>query len=202
MSDNASGLVNRQIIRFPKSLSPAAILGFLHVLCGLCEKKVLFADQSPGAPKAMSGKSGAARPVEGRWPANLILDESLTSQKWSRFFYCPKPSKKERDAGLDEFELRARPTMGSGIGGQPNQEIPNNRNTHPCVKPLDLNRYLAGLILPPPRTDAPRRLLVPFSDSGSEMIGGLLADWEDVTSIEKEADYMKLAQARIRHWMP
>jgi hypothetical protein len=91
--------------------------------------------------------------------------------------------------------------MGSGIGGQPDQQIANNKNTHPCVKPLDLNRCLATLILPPARDNAPRRLLVPFSGSGSEIIGGLLAGWEDVTGIEKESEYVKLAKARIKHWV-
>jgi hypothetical protein len=92
--------------------------------------------------------------------------------------------------------------MSSGIGGQPNQQIAkpadrqtsrspnqqiaNNRNTHPCVKPIELNRYLANLILPPERENTPRRLLAPFTGSGSEMIGGLLTGWEDVVSIEHE----------------
>ncbi|HZU33922.1 MAG TPA: hypothetical protein VFB79_22605 [Candidatus Angelobacter sp.] len=75
-----------------------------------------------------------------------------------------------------------------------------SKNNHPCVKPLGLNQYLANLILPPPRTDAPRRLLVPFSGSGSEMIGAMQAGWEDVTGIEKEAEYVKIAEARIKHW--
>jgi hypothetical protein len=146
------------------------------------------------------GKSGEPRPVEGRWPANVLLDESITA-KWTRYFYCPKASKKERDAGLDDFELKPRPTMGSGIGGQPDQQVANNRNTHPCVKPIELNKYLATLILPPPRGEEPRRLLVPFSGSGSEMIGALLAGWEEVVGIEKEPQYVSIAEARIKHWL-
>ncbi len=39
-----------------------------------------------------------------------------------------------------------------------------------------------------------------FSGSGSEMIGAMQSDWEDVTGIEKEAEYVKLAEARINHW--
>jgi site-specific DNA-methyltransferase (adenine-specific) len=75
----------------------------------------------------------------------------------------------------------------------------NIKNVHPTVKPLALNRYLANLILPPKR-ETPRRLLVPFSGSGSEMIGGLQAGWEHVVGIEQEADYVAIANARIRHW--
>ena len=49
----------------------------------------------------------------------------------ARFFYCAKASKRDRDEGLDGFDLKARPTMGNGIGGQPDQQAPNNRNVHP-----------------------------------------------------------------------
>ena len=59
--------------------------------------------------------------------------------------------------------------------------------------------YIARLLLPPPGPQ-PRRLLVPFSGSGSEMIGALLAGWDEVVGIELEADYRRIAEARLRHW--
>jgi 16S rRNA G966 N2-methylase RsmD len=37
---------------------------------------------------------------------------------------------------------------------------------------------------------------VPFSGSGSEMIGAMQAGWEDVTGIEKQAEYVKLARTK------
>ena len=61
----------------------------------------------------------------GRWPANLIHDggEEVTGLlgEAARFFYCPKASKKDRDAD----------------------------NNHPTVKPTDLMRYLCRLVTPP-----------------------------------------------------
>ena len=70
----------------------------------------------------------------------------------SRFFYCPKASKRERNAGLEDFPIKRpddRPETAMGMwdthGVQPQQ------NHHPAVKPLALCRYLAELILPPPR---------------------------------------------------
>jgi hypothetical protein len=79
-----------------------------------------------------------------RWPANLILDESFT-QKWSRFFYCAKASSAERDAGLDSI-----PESIFGVGALSDSGRGRNaRNNHPCVKPIELNRYLANVILPP-----------------------------------------------------
>lgn len=67
----------------------------------------------------------ANRPEGGRWPSNVMHDGSdeVTSKlgKASRFFYCPKPSKKER----------------------------GEANNHPTVKPLELMAYLVQLVTPP-----------------------------------------------------
>lgn len=121
-----------------------------------------------------SAGAPAYDPAQGRWPAN-VLHEGLP-EEWVRYFYCAKASQKERDAGCE------------------------GRNVHPTVKPLDLCRYLATLILPPAdRPQGPRRLLVPFSGSGSEMIGALMAGWDDVTGIEREAEYVEIAKARLSH---
>ena len=43
-------------------------------------------------------------------------------------------------------------------------------NLNPTFKPVDLNRWLASMLLPPASVQ-PRRLLVPFAGVGSEMIG-------------------------------
>lgn len=144
----------------------------------------------------------------------------------SRFKYCAKASRRERDAGLDGFDAgdRKTPMAGRGQGGlkcrtcgkwkasgNPCQcEVPDfeptafqspaQRNTHPCLKPLDLCRYLASLILPPQR-DTPRRILVPFSGSGSEMIGALQAGWDEAVGLEMEAEYVAIAEARLAHWV-
>lgn len=132
-------------------------------------------DKSPGFGMLNGLHSDATGTVTtGRWPANLILDESFTHQ-WTRYFYQAKASAAERTAGT------------------------TNGNNHPCVKSLDLNRYLATLILPPER-DTPRRCLVPFSGSGSEVIGALLAGFEEVVGIEKEREYVQIAEERIKHW--
>ena len=73
------------------------------------------------------------------------------------------------------------------------------RSNHPTHKPIRLAEYLARLLLPPV-LDTPRRLLVPFAGSGSEMIGALLAGWDVVTGIEREAEYAELARARVGWW--
>jgi site-specific DNA-methyltransferase (adenine-specific) len=64
-----------------------------------------------------------------RFPANIIFDEEagkLLDEQYitevSRFFYCPKTSKSDRNEGTD--------------------------NNHPTVKPTDLMLYLIRLVTP------------------------------------------------------
>ena len=126
----------------------------------------------------------------------------------SRFFYTAKASKSERNAGLEGFENHKpmyeshrpnyentkgieTPYAGAGRTGNANQ------NHHPTVKPLSLTKYLATLIKPP----TGGRLLVPFSGSGSEMIGALQAGWEYVEGVELTEEYIPIAEARIKYWL-
>ena len=74
--------------------------------------------------------------------------------------------------------------------------VNEGRNFHSTVKPLSLTKYLANLIKPP----TGGRLLVPFSGSGSEMIGALQAGWEYVEGVELTEEYIPIAEARIKHW--
>ena len=100
----------------------------------------------------------------------------------SRYFYTAKASKSERNAGLEGFEEKRGATF---------------KNHHPTVKPLSLTKYLATLIKPP----TGGRLLVPFSGSGSEMIGALQDGWEYVEGVELTEEYIPIAEARIKYWL-
>lgn len=135
----------------------------------------------------------------------------------ARFFYSAKVSKRERDAGLEGFEETADTAKGNGLAricetcgaSQLKPELcqcetkswvlPKQKNHHPTLKPISLTTYLAKLILPP-KLDKPRRLLVPFAGSGSEVIGGYLAGWDEVVGVEREKEYAEIAEARIKHW--
>ncbi len=143
----------------------------------------------------------------GRFPANLIHDgsdevEAVFPNESSRFFYCAKASKSERNAGLEGFEDRigggmagtADKTLLTGSGNERNNVM---KNHHPTVKPLSLTKYLATLIKPP----SGGRLLVPFAGSGSEMIGALQAGWEYVEGVELTEEYIPIAEARIEYWL-
>ena len=73
------------------------------------------------------------------------------------------------------------------------------RQIHPTIKPIALARHLATLLLPPAEY-GPRRLFVPFAGVASEMIGAMLAGWEDVQGVELEADHIPAAEARLAYW--
>ena len=117
----------------------------------------------------------------------------------SRFVYTAKASKSERNQGLEGFELRPGGSNAKGYTADVARGRDRNRpvaNHHPTVKPLSLTKYLANLIKPP----TGGRLLVPFSGSGSEMIGALQAGWDYVEGVELTEEYIPIAEARIKHW--
>lgn len=154
-----------------------------------------------GGGSIMSGLSGEARTNGYRAFAdgNPYRGEEGGA---SRFFYCPKASRAERDAGLEEFEAaQSLYTRGTGLkangDGSERSERSESRNIHPTVKPIALARYLARLILPPV-PDA--RMLTPFSGSGSEVIGALQAGWSHVDGIDSWDVAVRISRARIAHW--
>jgi site-specific DNA-methyltransferase (adenine-specific) len=141
--------------------------------------------------RAFSGDSGGA----SRFFYNVSDDTEPM-----RFKYEPKASRSEREAGLFD---RQPDTTDDGrdtpIDNAYQRGKTERQNTHPTVKPVDLARYLATLILPPER-DTERKLLIPYSGSGSEMIGAMLAGWDHITGIEMNAEYIDIATTRLAWW--
>jgi DNA modification methylase len=155
------------------------------------------------------GGGGEYQQPIGRWPANVLLDEGAAevldaqSPGASRFFYTAKASRAEREAGLEGHETktgaeltgRAEGSVGLSAyagtrGAQP------RANTHPTVKPIDLMRYLVRLITPPGAS-----VIDPFMGSGSTGCAAVLEGARFV-GIEREAEYMNIARARIAHHTP
>lgn len=121
----------------------------------------------------------------------------------ARFFYCAKPSNHERDAGVMDDPVKKGSMFGND-GARPHTDPDyvyegESKNYHPTVKPITLCTYLAKMILPP-YTGRTRRILVPFSGSGSEMIGCLLAGWDEVVGVEMDKSYVNIAEQRIAWW--
>jgi hypothetical protein len=112
--------------------------------------------------------------------------------------YQAKPPLSEREAGL-ESRKSVKSDFGTAEWMYGEHRETSRKNTHPTVKPIDLNKWLAALLLPPDKY-APRRILNPFSGSGSESIGAMLAGWEEVVGIEQSAEYIEIANARSEFW--
>lgn len=116
--------------------------------------------------------------------------------------YQAKASRRERDAGLGEEHPLGPPPGSKRSKPAPGRKralgVPR-RNSHPCIKPIALCRWLATLLLPPPEY-APRRIVVPFFGSGSEGIGAMLAGWEEIVGIEMMLEYVGISEARLGWW--
>jgi DNA modification methylase len=116
----------------------------------------------------------------------------------SRFFYCAKASKAERNAGLDEFEARndtAHRRTNLKTADRPHlRGLTERKNHHPTVKPIELMRYLCRLVTPPGGT-----VLDPFTGSGTTGCAAVLEGFEFV-GVEREAEYAQIAKARVAWW--
>jgi DNA modification methylase len=112
---------------------------------------------------------------QGRWPANIILDEDAASELDaqvdtlytedgpSRFFYVAKASKRERGEG----------------------------NNHPTVKPIKLMEYLIKLVTPPGGI-----VLDPFMGSGSTGVAAKKLNCKFI-GCELNPEYVAIAEKRI-----
>ena len=123
----------------------------------------------------------------------------------SRYFYCAKASKKDRDEGLDEFEGKR---VGSLAGGDNQKEVLDDvssrfrvikRNIHPTVKPTELMQYLVRLVTPNNGI-----VLDPFNGSGSTGKAVMYENKErnknyKYIGIELTEEYLPIAKARIEY---
>ena len=128
----------------------------------------------------------------GRWPANIILDEG--EEPWRKYFYCPKTNKKDRDEGLDlHVDKILNRTNSGGLENTKDWGPLVRKNNHPTVKPTQLMEYLIKLVTPKGGT-----VLDPFMGSGSTGKAAIRGGF-DFVGIEKEEEYIKIAEARINN---
>ena len=110
----------------------------------------------------------------------------------ARFFYCAKASKRDRNEGLDGFEVKEIHRYGAGLGEGKTPDAPViEKNHHPTVKPTELMRYLCRLVTPPGGI-----VLDPFMGSGSTGKAAMYEGFEFV-GIELTDEYLPIAKARI-----
>ena len=157
---------------------------------------------------AMLDAQSGVRPVGQRRrhkdaPAGMFCGGQVGAEGYndtggaSRFFYCPKANRKEREAGLTDMRAQIinpacppeskgaqSPRAGAGRAGA-------RHNHHPTVKPVALMRYLVRLVTPPGGT-----VLDPFLGSGTTLMAAAFEGF-DAIGIEREAEYVEIAKARV-----
>jgi site-specific DNA-methyltransferase (adenine-specific) len=222
------------------------------------DKPVMSRPKKPDTPKIKSDRTptvyasewneyqeGTGRSYapegQGRWPANVILDEysaglldeqsgtsksppvgSVTNTKphhsgsmvggfaneaprgngygdtggASRFFYCAKASKRDRNEGLEGLEDR----VGENGNKWTDQDYrrgddaptTTRKNFHPTVKPTALMRYLIKLVTPVGGT-----VLDPFTGSGSTGKAALLDGYKFIGA-ELTEEYLPIIEGRLK----
>ena len=125
-------------------------------------------------------------PSGGRWPANI--------------YQCAKPSRSERDLGLEYFDpIKGHKAVNrkEGSAGLENPRAGSGRtasevkNYHPTVKPVKLMDWLVGLVTPLDGV-----VLDTFGGSGTTGLAANLAGYKWIL-IEKNPDYCSIIHGRI-----
>ncbi len=111
------------------------------------------------------------------------------------YFYNPKVSKSERNAGCDDMEDLV---FESNVPIPQRKERPFNsiKNNHPTLKPIKLNERILKLF----KTPNDDKIVYPFAGAGSEIIGGIKAGFNNWIACEINQEYVDIANARIEHW--
>ena len=121
----------------------------------------------------------------------------------SRFFYCAKASRAERNAGCEGLEEKLAPTMEmrkkeqKRISDNPDYNTgtiikpPVKTNFHPTVKPISLCEYLVKLVTPPNGI-----VLDPFAGSGSTLVACKKLGFGFI-GIDKEKEYCEIIRKRL-----
>ena len=164
-------------------------------------------DEQSGVSK--SGKNIEEKGTGGIWQKSSGLpvgNQYGDTGGSSRFFYCAKASKSERNNGLNGFKEKTsgslnfrNPSLSGRSEDAPSVEAMGGltnpkQNFHPTVKPVKLMQYLVRLITPPNG-----KVLDPFCGSGTTGIACKLEGFEFV-GIEQDAEYCKIAEARIQNY--
>ena len=147
----------------------------------------------------------------GRFPTDFVLSHNedcedlctagcavkelnAQNEAVSRFFYCAKASKKDRNEGLEDLELKrggSETFNKSNRDGLGIERTILQQNTHPTVKSTDLMTYLIRLVTPPQGI-----VLDPFMGSGSTGKAAKRLGMGFI-GIEKEKKYFEIADLRI-----
>lgn len=184
--------------------------------CRVATDERVQASASGGVPfgggNYAAGDGRVYSDAAGRWPTNVVLDESQAAALDAQTGVTTSRSGGKTTNALgvmndDAWVAKEMPRTGhDDIGGAsrffptfryeakaPTAERPrgDDGTAHPTVKPLDLMRWLVRLVTPPGGT-----VLDPFLGSGTTAEACLIEGF-DCIGIEREAAYIDLARRRI-----
>jgi DNA modification methylase len=172
-------------------------------------------DQQSGVSKSQSGVQKFQRPeghawseskgmwTAGReWQAEGYGDRGGASRFFTQadfgpddwpFVYQAKPSKRERNAGLDGLPKVKAGSMSGGEETRPGRPTnhPERQNHHPTVKPVALMRHLVRLVTPPGGT-----VLDPFAGSGTTLVAAVLEGMNAI-GCEMTDEYLPIIEGRV-----
>jgi len=168
--------------------------------------------------KGQSQWEGWGTALKPAWEP-IIVARKKGSQRnvdYSQFYYIPKPSKSEKNAGLEAFEDKvSNPIYGNRVCSScgknelqssskglsrrcfcenpvwGNARIKPTKNTHPTVKPVKLMKKLVEEF-----TEEGSTVLDPFTGSGTTGMASVISD-RDFIGCELTSEYIPLAKARI-----
>ena len=164
---------------------------------GSDEVTSLFPNSTSGAMKAGTQRAAQDEPGSvcyGTYGGNATsVPIESSSGNASRFFYCAKTSKRDRNEGVSTEPVTTSDGRAVAADNAYQRGKTERANPHPTVKPTDLMRYLCRLVTPPGGT-----VLDPFMGSGSTGKAALLEDFQFI-GIEREAEYAAIAVARLTH---
>ncbi len=153
-----------------------------------------------GDSKGFKGKHTAD--VYGKYANNLIRPEVVYADSGgaSRFFYCAKASKRERNMGLDGGEKQKRDesrhsgqiSMNDGEGNPYNRGAKPVVNYHPTVKPLALMQYLVRLT----KTPTGGIVIDPFMGTCTTGMACVL-EGRDFIGIDSDEGYYEISKKRV-----
>lgn len=164
---------------------------------------------SPALGESWNGNGKSGGHPEGRWPANVILDEEAARLLDEQSGIRPSGGRKGTYNGQGVFSLDPRPSQkGAPIkspregdsGGasrffycaKASKRERGDYNNHPTVKPLELVTYLARLS----KTPTGGIVLDPFAGSGTTALAALKTGRQYIC-IEQDAHYVEIAERRV-----
>jgi hypothetical protein len=135
--------------------------------------------------------------------SDTILSNMVLGEKVSRFMYCPKSSRSERNLGCEELvsgvtssDYRPNDDGTKGLQSRIHGATEKGGNNHPTVKPIKLMEYLIKLVS---KEDA--IILDPWGGSGTTGIACVNLKRQFIIMEEDKHSY-DIMRARISHFIP